>query len=378
MIVSARPARVVLAVTLAAGVVALWGRPAFADSIRDKQWYLASLGVARAHHITEGAGVTVALIDSGVNADHRDLRGAILLGTDVGSAAAGDGRKDTDGHGTEMAGIIVGRGHGSADGVLGIAPQAKILPISAPIGRFSGGGFMTQAVDFAIAHHAGVINMSFGSMDDDALHAAIRKAQAADIVLVASSGNDERPGYDFPGRYPEVVAVGAFGRDGKIAPFSVTGSQVDLAAPGMDIVTTSNRSADDYYQGQGTSEATAVVSGAAALLRAKFPDLSAAEIVHRLTATATDAGAKGRDDSYGYGRLNIVKALTADVAPLPSAAAGRSAAVTSAPAVVADEGDLPAAKSPLLLVGIVVGLLVVVGLVAAVVVRGRQRRTRGS
>jgi subtilisin family serine protease len=232
---------------------------------------------------------------------------------------------------------------------------------------------MVAAVDFAISHHAEVINMSFGSMDDETLHAAVRKAQAADIVLVASSGNDKKQGYEYPGRYPEVLAVGAYGRDGEIAPFSITGPQVDLAAPGVDIVTTGNRGADDYYEGQGTSEATAVVSGAAALLRAKFPDLSAAEIVHRLTATATDAGAKGRDDSYGYGRLNIVKALTADVAPLPSAGAS-SAVAGNGPTSVADPGDLPAAKSPLLLAGIVVGLLVLVGLVVVVVVVGRRRR----
>jgi type VII secretion-associated serine protease mycosin len=359
---------------VAASAAALPARPALADPIRDKQWYLANLNLVEAHQVTEGSGVTVAVIDSGVNADHRDLRGAVLPGTDVGSDGGGDGRTDNDGHGTEMAGIIAGRGHGSGDGVLGIAPESKILPISAPIGSFSGGGFMMAAVDFAISHRAGVINMSFGSMDDETLHAAVRKAQAADIVLVASSGNDKKQGYEYPGRYPEVLAVGAYGRDEEIAPFSITGPQVDLVAPGVDIVTIGNQGADDYYEGQGTSEATAVVSGAAALLRAKYPDLSAAEIVHRLTATATDAGAKGRDDSYGYGRLDIVKALTADVAPLKSVGVTSAAAGATAPTAVAEAGDLPTAKSPLLLVGIVVGLLVLVGLVVIVVLVARRRR----
>jgi type VII secretion-associated serine protease mycosin len=371
VIISLRPAALAVAMILAASAATMPARPALADSIRSTQWYLSNLHVTDAHRRTEGAGVTVALIDSGVNADHRDLRGAILPGTDVNPGENGDGRKDVDGHGTEMAGLIVGRGHGSGDGVLGIAPEAKILPISAPIGTFSGGDFMMAAIDFATAHHAGVINMSFGAMDDDTLHAAIRKAQAADIVLVASSGNEEKQGYDYPGRYPEVLSVGAYARDGKIAPFSVTGSQVDLAAPGVDIVTTSNRSTDDYYEGQGTSEATAIVSGAAALVRAKFPDLSAAEVVHRLTATADDAGVKGRDDSYGYGRLDLVKALTADVAPLPSSV-GPSGLVTTAPTLAAEPGDLPRAKSPLWLVGIVVGLLVVVGLVVAAARRARR------
>jgi type VII secretion-associated serine protease mycosin len=352
-------------------VAALPSSPAFADSVRDKQWYLHDLNIAQVHRMTEGAGVTVGLIDTGVNATQQDLRGAILAGVDVGPGASGDGRRDSDGHGTEMAGVIAARGHGSEDGVLGIAPEAKILPIGSPINTLATTDFMTDAIDFAVAHHVGVINMSFAFDGDETLQAAIRKAAAADIVLVAGAGNKGESG-EYPGRYPEVLAVGAYGRDGKIAPFSVTGAQVDLAAPGVDIVTTSNRSADDYYEGQGTSEATAVVSGAAALVRAKFPDLSAAEVVHRLTATADDAGAKGRDDSYGYGRLDIVKALTAEVAPLPSSSAATGTSAAPQP-TAADSADLPTAKSPLLLVGILVGLLVVIGLVV-VATRRRARR----
>ncbi|MEV6849869.1 S8 family serine peptidase [Actinoplanes sp. NPDC051411] len=373
MILSFRVARAAAAVAAVLASTAL-PTPALADSIRDKQWYLSDLDIAQVHRITEGAGVTVGLIDTGVNASQQDLRGAVLAGTEVGPDASGDGRRDSDGHGTEMAGIIAGRGHSSKDGILGIAPEAKILPIGSPINTLATTDFMTDAVDFAITRHVGVINMSFAFDGDETLHAAIRKAAAADIVLIAGAGNEGKSG-EYPGRYPEVLAVGAYGRDGKIASFSISGPQVGISAPGVDIVTTGNQGADDYYEGQGTSEATAVVSGAAALLRAKYPDLSAAEIVHRLTATATDAGAKGRDDSYGYGRLNIVKALTAHVAPLPSAAVSSAAAGGAAPAPtsVADPEDLPTAKSPLLLVGIVVGLLVLGGLVVAVVVRGRRR-----
>jgi type VII secretion-associated serine protease mycosin len=366
------PTRALVALTAVVAVVAL-PSPAFADSIRDKQWYLRALDIAQAHRITEGAGVTVGLIDTGVNAGQQDLRGAILPGTEVGPDANGDGRKDGDGHGTEMAGIIAGRGHGSGDGVLGIAPEAKILPIGSPINTLATTGFVTDAIDFAVAHHVGVINMSFGFDGDDTLRAAVRKAAAADIVLVAGAGNKGKSG-EYPGRYPEVLAVGAYGQDGKIASFSISGPQVRISAPGVNIVTTGNRGGDDYYEGQGTSEATAVVSGAVALLRAKYPDLSAAEIVHRLTATATDAGPKGRDDSYGYGRLNIVQALTADVAPLPPASVDGSAAPPGS-VEAADPEDLPTAKSPLLLAGIVAGLLVVIGLVVVGVVVGR-RRTR--
>jgi type VII secretion-associated serine protease mycosin len=366
--------RALFAVVAAFVVVSAVSTPAFADSIREQQWYLSELDISHAQQISEGAGVTVALIDTGVLADHRDLSGAILRGTDVNPGERGDGRHDSDGHGTEMAGIIAGRGHGTGDGVLGIAPRAKILPISAPVKGLGTNGFMTQAIDFAIAHHAGVINMSFGTDDDATMHDAIRKAIGADIVVVAASGNDEQNGTDYPGKYPEVLSVGAYGRDGKIASFSTVGPQVDLTAPGVDIVTTANQPSR-YFKSRGTSEATAIVSGAAALLRAKYPELSAADIVHRLTATATDAGAKGRDDSYGYGRLDVVKALTADVAPLGVAGATPSAgAGVSARATEVEAGDLPAAKSPLLLLGIVIGAVVLFGALVIGVLAGRRRR----
>jgi type VII secretion-associated serine protease mycosin len=363
----------VLGVVVVSAAVLLPVTSASADSIRGQQWQLGDLNIAQAHRITEGAGVTVAVLDTGVEAKHRDLTGAVLPGIDLIAGTSGDGRSDHDGHGTEMAGVIAGRGHGSDDGVLGIAPQAKILPVEAPTNSPTSSSFMTKAVDFAIAQHVGVINMSFGMDDDAVLHDAIRKALAADIVVVAASGNKGEVAGSFPGKYPEVLTVGASGRDGKVAPFSVTGPQVDLVAPGVDIITTANSSAG-YFKSQGTSESTAVVSGAAALLRAKFPDLSAAEIVHRLTSTADDAGPKGRDDTYGYGRLDVVKALTADVAPLPSTdtRAGQSSAPQTS---LAEPDDLPSAGTPLQLVGIVVGVLVLVGLIVIAVVVVRRRRT---
>ncbi|WP_203779343.1 S8 family serine peptidase [Paractinoplanes rishiriensis] len=344
---------------------------AFADPARDRQWHLAALDVAVVHKITRGAGVSVALIDTGVDAAHRDLAGAVLAGYNTRDSRWNDktGRRDVNGHGTNMAGIIAGRGHGSGDGVLGIAPAAKILPITAPVDGFSSSSFLAEAVDFAIARKAGVINMSFGGAGDETMHDTIRKAQAADIVLVASAGNRGDPGI-YPGQYPEVLTVGAYRKDGKIAKFSVTGPQVDLAAPGADIVTTSI-GATGYDLTDGTSEAAAMVSGAAALVRAEHPDLSAAEVVHRLTATADDAGPRGRDDAYGHGRLNLLKALTADV--VPPSAAPPPAGAAEVPPDVADGSDLPAAANPMILVGAGGALLIVV-VILLLLVRGRARR----
>lgn len=320
---------VVLAAAIGAIACALPATPALADSTRTKQWHLAALDVTAAQKISKGDGVTVALVDTGV-AEHRDLTGALITGTSVFPGQTGDGRKDVNGHGTEMAGLIAGRGHGAGDGVLGIAPNAKILPIRIPIEAGSNGNYIAAAVDYAIAHHAGVINMSFGMEDDDPMHEAILKAQAANIVVVASAGNKGKDIGAYPGKYPEVLTVGAYGKSGSAASFSVTGPQLDLVAPGADLVTTGNDGG--YYDIDGTSGAAAIVSGAAALLRAKYPDLSAAEIAHRLTATATDAGAKGRDDVYGYGRLNLVKALSADLRPLSPSAPPATQAAAAAPA----------------------------------------------
>jgi len=366
------------AAVAAAAALALLGTaaaPAAADAVRDRQWYLSDLDIGKVQQISQGAGVTVALIDTGVDAKHRDLLGSVLPGhnTEHGTWNDSTGREDLDGHGTNMAGIIAGRGHGTGDGILGIAPAAKILPISAPVQGRRSNSFMTEAIDFAIDHHVGVINMSFGSPGDEAMHNAIRKAQAADIVLVGAAGNRDQPG-DYPGKYPEVLTVGAYGENHKIASFSVTGPHVDIAAPGDRIVTT-GIGPTGYDMTNGTSEATAVVSGAAALIRAKYPRLSAAEVVHRLTATADDAGPPGRDDTYGYGRLNLLRALTAKVAPLPatSTPVGSNSAAPGAPAPT-DAGALPKPASALLLAEIVAGLLLAGAIVVAIVLLLRRRR----
>ncbi|WP_213007452.1 type VII secretion-associated serine protease mycosin [Paractinoplanes toevensis] len=354
--------------------------PALADSTRDQQWYLADLKIAEAHKLSRGEGVIVAVIDTGAKSNHPDLTGALLPGLDTtdSNLAGRSGTEDIDGHGTAMAGLIAGRGHGDGDGILGIAPAAKILPIATGGNGYTSTAFMTKAIDFAIEKHAGVINMSFATGDDDVMHAAIRKAQATDIVLVASAGNDNDISNlvdKFPAKYPEVLAVGAYGKDRKVAPISVTGPYIGLTAPGDQVIST-DINPPGYQVAGGTSDATAIVSGAAALLRAKYPDMSAAEVVHRLTATADDAGAAGRDDTYGYGLLNVVKALTADVAPLPAAgasAAPSGGAAQDAPADTSASDDLPEPVNVLVPALIVAGLVVLAGVLVAVLVARRRR-----
>lgn len=310
--------------------------PAVADSTRDRQWYLEALDIEKAHRITQGEGVTVGVIDTGVRASHPDLKGSVLPGIDL-TGSATRGWADDDGHGTGMAGIIAA--HGSQGrGALGIAPRAKIFPARTKVGDLGNANNLPVAIRSAVDNGATVLSMSLTSGTFEALKSAVDYAEMADVVIVAGAGNrpdDIDVGY--PARYPGVVAVSATGKDGKIAPISISGKEIVLAAPGVEIYSTDGRGG--YRTGTGTSDATAIVAGAAALVRSKYPKLSAAEVVHRLTATATDKGAPGRDPEYGYGSLNLVAALTADVppldstTPLPSAASPTTppTAVTTAP-----------------------------------------------
>lgn len=361
--------RAVFAGASALAVLAATGGPAVADATRNRQWYLSALDVAEAHRVTRGDGVTVALIDTGVDAGHRDLAGAVLAGEDLYEYPEGDGsgRYDLLGHGTHMAGIIAARGHGNTDGILGLAPAATILPVRAINSGFGNSDTIAKAINYAVAHHASVINMSFGGSDDTYLHDAIREAQAADVVLVAAAGNRGAAGDNYPGKYPEVLTVGADDQNGNVATLSVRGPQVDLVAPGVDIATTGTNSSG-YSLGSGTSEATAVVSGAAALIRAKYPQLSAAEVMHRLTATATDAGPAGRDDTYGYGRLNLIAALTANVPIQATASTSARPDGGAAPPLNSDASSSRTGPAVAAIAGAVAFLI---GL--AVIVRRRNR-----
>ncbi|GIF24461.1 type VII secretion-associated serine protease mycosin [Actinoplanes tereljensis] len=361
--------------------VSLPTNPAYADTIRDKQeWYLRSVNALQAHSITTGAGVTVAVIDTGTY-PHPDLRNNLLKGDDESSARAGDGQTDRQGHGTRMAALIAGHGRGSS-GIQGLAPAAKILPIRvAEKAETKNSEVVARGVDFAIQNGASVINISMGGGPDFDLDDAIGRAIEHNIVVVASVGNTPR---DFLINYPAandgVVAVGATGRDGKHASVSVKDAKVQLCAPGVDIISAVPK--DGYSLGTGTSDSTAIVSGAAALVRAKFPELSAKDVINRLTATADDIGAPGRDSECGFGRLNVFKALTADVPPLeaatpsaaPSAAATTTVAAPAAttPSAQAEAEPEPASSSTPLVLGVLAGLVVAGGLVAMLVIRRRR------
>jgi type VII secretion-associated serine protease mycosin len=352
--------------------------PALADGVRDQQqWYLDSLKVPQAHAISTGTGVTVSVIDTGVS-PHHDLKGNLLVGTN-GATGKADGRSDTVGHGTQMAGLIAAHGSGS-EGLLGIAPSAKVLPVKISNSATSvPPGLVAKGIEFSIAHKARVINISSGTEPSFALVKAIKDANTAGVVIVAATGNYGGLATAYPAAADGVLAVGSTGRSGKHSNFSTGGPQVQICAPGEKIETLSP--GNKYVQATGTSGAAAIVSGAVALVRARFPQLSAAKVIHRITATADDIGPPGRDDECGFGELNIVKALTADVPPLGDSSASASPGASdtaSAPTGNATTGDAaPQAtgnksSSGPLIVGVVVVVLLVGGLVGLVAVRRRR------
>ncbi|MFJ5548996.1 type VII secretion-associated serine protease mycosin [Streptomyces sp. NPDC093225] len=317
-----------LAVGVAVAVLAAGGcGAAVADGIRDRQWGLAALHARQAWRTTQGAGVTVAVLDTGVDGTHPDLRGAVLPGKDLIGFGAGRGDRPWARHGTAMAGIIAGRGHGPGrdQGVLGIAPAAEVLPVRVILeegdpgrarARERKGGALAEGIRWAADHGADVINLSLGDDSETAHHEAaedeaVQYALAKGVVVVASAGNGGQDGdrVSYPAAYPGVIAVTAVDRAGTKAPFSTRHWYADVSAPGVDIVI-----ADPdrhYYEGWGTSAAAAWVSGTVALIRAAHPGLSPAQIGRLLADTARDRPAGGRDDARGHGLVDPAAALDA-------------------------------------------------------------------
>ncbi|MEV8513950.1 S8 family serine peptidase [Dactylosporangium sp. NPDC051484] len=349
-------------------ITAVTAAPAFADSIRDQQWHLSYLHVTDAQKISQGAGVVVGVADVGVDPSAPELASAVVAGKDFGRA--GDGRSDTDGHGTAMAGLIAGRGNGGNDGALGIAPKATIVPLRvAPSLDFGGNSAnLAAALEWAAVNGVKVVCIALSAAEDEQIRTAVQNALDADIVVVAAAGNlPDNKKIAYPARAPGVLAVGGIDRQGRHAEISTTGSEVAIAAPAVDIVSTNIEKG--YRKGTGTSDAAAIVAGAAALVRAKYPQLSAQDVIRRLTYTAQDAGAPGRDPEYGYGILDLVKALTAEVPPASPGATPQASAS-------AEPGKNAGGEHSVAVIAAVGAAVVVVVFISVLqsIIRGRRRR----
>ncbi|MFF3496752.1 S8 family serine peptidase [Streptomyces sp. NPDC002795] len=393
----------------AAGALLFAAAPtASADQVRDDQWALSAFSADKIWQVATGEGVTVAVIDSGFKTSHPDLKGKFLPGKDFidGDTSIEPDPQDNDnpGHGTAMASIIAGHGHGAGggNGVKGLAPDAKILPI-----RDDGGkGMFGPAIRYAVDQGADVINISQINWTSESADSkgvqeereAVKYALDQGVPVVAGSGNDGKTGsgaQNHPAVDPGVVAVGAIDSNGQIWDGSNYGSHLMLTAPGVDIVTAGIDS-DGYDGGDGTSDSTAYTSAALALLKQKFPDLAPGQLVNRLVKTAgLPASAKGTslpDEHYGYGYIQPLAALTKDVpagsksGPLKidelNAAVGKAkggdaaAPSSSAPDAASDASDSDGISTGLI-VGIAAGVLVILVIVVIVIVRSRKNNGGG-
>ena len=290
-----------------------------ADAIRDAEYWLTDYGIRDAWGVTRGAGVTIAVIDTGVGSP-RELAGAVVGGTDLSGAGSADGRTPVGAeseHGTLVASLAAGRGTGEGTGLIGSAPEASLLAIS--IG-FDGGDSDQQiadAVRWAVDHGADVINMSLTRNTLDwpkSWDNAFSYAMDRDVVIVAAAGNrgsgTEEVGA--PATMPGVLTVAGVDRSGATSrSASAQGVTIGVSAPSERLVGVMPDGS--YVRWNGTSGATPIVAGVVALVMAAHPELDAADVINRITATARDAGDPGADVAYGFGLLDADAAVRAEV-----------------------------------------------------------------
>ncbi|MBD8102354.1 S8 family serine peptidase [Plantibacter sp. CFBP 8775] len=316
---------VVLLAFLLVGTQAL---PASADTVRDMQYWLGDYGFTTAWETTKGAGVTVAVIDTGIASGPAELTGAVAGGVDVSGLGSPDGRtpvgSEGSEHGTLVASMIAGRGRTGGAGVIGVAPEARLLSVS--VGFGSDGSAVVPwddqiatAVRWAVDNGADVINMSLtrNSLDwptswDDAFLYAF----SHDVVVVAAAGNRGSGTVEVgaPATIPGVLTVAGVDRAGSASfDASSQGITIAVAAPSEQLVGVTP--AGSYVQWQGTSGAAPIVSGLVALVRSAWPELSAADAIKRVTATAKQVGDSAQSPIYGAGLIDAAKAVSGSVGP---------------------------------------------------------------
>jgi hypothetical protein len=408
-------------------------RGAVADAVRAQEWWLTGLQVSQAWQATKGAGITVAVLGTGVAAGHPDLGGDVSTGPDFTGSGRSAGGPFWGVEGTAVAGVIAGHGHGTGreSGVIGIAPEARILSVRVtlefndPLNSDPGiarrlPGAIAAGIRYAVDHGARVIDLPLdpgtlgltGQGDPAAAggsaaeKAAVTYALSKNVVLVAPAGDDgQGPGIvNYPAAYPGVIAVGAVGRNGQLALFSSRRSYVSLTAPGADLVAAVPPGG--YSRISTTGTASGMVAGLAALLLARFPSLTVAQVTQALTestaaarpadsttGTTETAGGTGLPSlparsarGGGYGTVNAARAiaLAALITSPRRPAATASAAQPPAPTRTARHAAAPPAHAVAgslagsLVKFVVIGLIALIVLLAALLVLVRSRRARGA
>jgi subtilisin family serine protease len=279
------------------------GKPAPAQPAQQLPWGVDKIDAELSNHT--GLGVTVCVVDTGIDKDHPDLQANIVGGKNfVAKGLTVDPAKwdDDNGHGTHVAGTVAAVDN--TVGVVGVAPSASLL--AAKVLNRQGSGYLSDVmagVDYCVQNGAKVVSMSLGSNSDvQALHDAVDAAYASGVLLVAAAGNDYGGPVSYPAAYDSVIAVSATDSNNNLASFSNVGPEVELAAPGVSILSTYKDGG--YATLSGTSMATPHVSGVAALAVQANPLMTNAEIRALLQSTADDLGAVGKDNLFGYGLVD--------------------------------------------------------------------------
>ncbi len=395
-----RPLSALVATVAATAVtVGLTAGPGLADQVRDHEWWLGEIHVTQAWQVSRGAGVTVALLDTGVVASQPDLSRSVITGPDYTRSGRQQGDTYWGVHGTAMAVLIAGHGHGPAhaDGIIGIAPKAKILslrvnlerddPLRADAAAASRlPAAIATGIRYAVRHGAQVIDLPLdpGAAGTDGIQAAaaaaggsaaerraVAYALARGVVLVAPAGDDgPGPGQvNYPAAYPGVIAVGAFDEGFAKAGFSSRRSYVTLTAPGEGVITASYPTG--YTTVGSTGAASAEVAGMAALIRARYPHLTPRQVSQALIDGARFGHAAGHKNGSGYGTADAQQALSAakiEAASLPAS----SASGTAPPG--GRHGSAAHRHAALLRDGIIVGIGLLLLVLLALVVWVRRRR----
>ena len=293
-----------------------------------EQAQLRAIDAPSAWRLSQGRGVTVGVLDTGVDTAAADLSGSVLAGPDYTMGADPPGYQPPHLHGTFIASLIAGHGSGPArgGGIIGVAPAARILSVRVILDdeepgigpyntnpRFAGA--ISQGIRYAASHGAGVINMSLGSAAPSrAMQAALAYAVSRGALVVASAGNSGAPGpaytpYSYPAAFTGVVSVAAVNDSGVRAPFSDRNSSVVFSAPGVNVIGAGP--GGTYLQASGTSPAAAFVTGVAALIRSAYPRLSAAQVEQAMISSAARRPAGGYSTATGFGEVDAAAALRA-------------------------------------------------------------------
>jgi subtilisin family serine protease len=390
--------------------IGLCAAPASADQIRHQEWWLSSIGITGAWTASQGAHVTVAVLADGIDANQADLTSAVTTAPHLSAAPVAAGQYFGE-QGTAIASLIAGRGHasGGGSGIVGIAPKAQILSVPVTLAADDPQlseqsvaqtipGAIAAGINYAVSHGATVIDLPLDPSQPGASgtagatglaggsaaeKSAVQNALAHNVVLVAPAGDNggttaDAPGY--PAAYPGVIAVGAFNSAFDKAPWSSHQSYVTLTAPGQNVIAAA--SGGGYQALNSTSAASAIVAGIAALIRSRYPALTAAQVTTSMTSSTVYRPARGRTDGSGYGSVNADRAMAAAalLAAPASSRAGARAQPLVAPATVQGASATAGITHQIIRAAETSGalLLILLLLVAAYAATGRRRPGRST